>query len=191
MKAGPVKRSLVAAALAACAAAQAGQPISLLTPVGYLDQSRLLHKTRVECTLEDKLSADISAEFQRRDNRPGTTTSMSGAVLRVSILASRGIGEGGWTGAKSLTVRAELMSDGTVLRSKQVTGKGRGGLTGAFKGTCEILDEVAEDLARQVVDWSGTTTDAAFDDQVGRLVAPASAASQAAASTGAPSDPAP
>lgn len=179
-----MNRLLLTAALMSCAAAHAGGPISLLVPIEYQEGNRVQHKTRDECGLEDRLAADISAEFQRRDARPGTTTSTAGAVLRVAIVTGHGIGGGGWTGGKSLTARADLMNDGTVLRTKQVTGKSHGGLMSRFEGTCDLLNAISKDLAKEIIDWSGTSTDAGFDEQAAR--AGAGAASQAAPSSDAP-----
>lgn len=173
---------LVATILASSAAARAaGEPISLLLPVTYEFDTSVLHKTKESCRLEDKLTSTIGAEFQKRAGRPGTTASQDGVVLRVVIVGSGGIGGGGWTGSKSLTVRAEELRNGQLVRSRGFTRKGRGGFAGPFEGTCGILEGIAETLATDIVGWTGTQTDAAFDtDAATRAAAAAQDAAQAA-----------
>ncbi len=173
---------LVAAVLASSEVAHAaGEPVSLLLPVAYEFDTSVLHKTKEACKLEDKLTSAIGAEFQKRAGRPGTTASQEGVVLRVVILGSGGIGGGGWTGSKSLTVRTEELRNGQLVRSRGFTRKSRGGFAGPFEGTCGILEGIAGTLATDIVGWSGTQTDAAFDTDVAtRAAAAAQEAAQAA-----------
>lgn len=65
---------------------------------------------------------------------------------------------------------------GVVVR---VVITGSGGFAGPFEGTCGILDGITETLATDIVGWTGTQTDAAFDTDV---QARAAAAAQPAAS---------
>ena len=178
----PLPRTLVTcAALAFSALAHAAQPVSLLLPVSYDDNSNVLNKTKESCKLEDKLATDIGGEIARRAGRPGTATTTAGVVLRVSILGSRGIGGGGWTGSKTLTVKVDELMDGESVRTHSFTRKSRGGLAGPFEGTCAILEGISETLAKDVVDWAGIETNAAFDaDLAQRALAKARAAEPAA-----------
>ena len=184
-----LSRCLLIAALSIAATARAGEPLSLLTPVGYEDAAVVRQKTREACEPGDKLATAFEAEFQRREKRPGTTSSTAGAVLRVTIVGSYGYGGGVWSGAKSLTVRAESMNDGAVQRMALFTAKGRGGFRGAFGGLCGILDVLSEDLAKRVLAWSGTTTDATFDNRAAVAAAPAAASQAVPAAAASASDP--
>jgi hypothetical protein len=174
------RTALGALALLACGLAQAGQPISLLTPVTYEYETSVLHKTKETCKLEDKLAGDLGGEILKRAGRPATTTATTGVVLRVMITGSGGIGGGGWTGSKSLSVKAQQLRDGQVVRSRSFTRKSRGGLAGPFEGTCGILEGISETLAKDIVDWSGTETDAAFDADAARSAAAEAASSPVA-----------
>lgn len=173
---------LLAAAVASSGGARAaGEPVSLLLPVAYEFDTGVLHKTKESCRLEEKLTSAIGAEFQKRAGRPGTTSSQDGVVLRITIIGSGGVGGGGWTGSKSLTVRAEELKNGLLVRARGFTRKSRGGFAGPFEGTCGILEGIAETLATDIVGWSGTQTDAAFDtDAATRAAAVAQDAAQAA-----------
>ncbi len=178
----PSQRTLlIAAALSVAGLAHAAQPVSLLLPVSYEYATSVLNKTKESCKLQDKLATDIGGEIQKRAGRPGTATAAEGVTLRVTILGSGGIGGGGWTGSKSLTVRVEELTDGEPVRSRSFIRKSRGGFAGPFEGTCAILEGISETLAKDIVDWSGTQTNAAFDNDLAQhALAKAQAAEQAA-----------
>lgn len=174
-------RATLVATLLAAGVAHAAQPVSLLVPVTYEFDTSVLHKTKESCKLDDKLAGDIGGEFQKRAGQPRTTTTPAGVVVRVSIMGSGGIGGGGWTGSKSLTVKAEQLKDGEVVRMRTFVRKSRGGLAGPFEGTCGILEGISETLAKDVVDWTGIETDTAFEaDAAARALAKAQAADAAA-----------
>lgn len=177
----PFRIALLAAALAGAGLARAAQPVSLLLPVTYEFDTSVLHKTKESCKIDDKLTRDIGGEIQKRAGRPGTATSTAGVVARVTIIGSGGIGGGGWTGSKSLTVRVEELKDGDVVRMRTFIRKSRGGLAGPFEGTCGILEGISETLAQDIVGWTGTETDAGFEaDAAQRALARARAAEDAA-----------
>ncbi|MFL6698323.1 MAG: hypothetical protein ACJ8GJ_14265 [Vitreoscilla sp.] len=162
--------------------ARAAQPVALLLPVTYEFDTSVLHKTKEACKLEDKLATDIGGQIQQRAGRPGTSTTTTGVVVRVTIIGTGGIGGGGWTGSKSLTVRAEEFKDGDLVRARTFVRKSRGGLAGPFEGTCGILEGISETLAKDIVGWTGTETDAAFDADVAARALAKAQASEAPAS---------
>ena len=156
-------RATLAATAFAIAGTAAAAPISLLVPVTYAEDSKVLNKTKDSCALEDKLAGAIGAEMHKAGGTAQTTTTPAGIVLRVTILGSRGIGGGGWTGSKTLSVNAALLKDGLSVRNRNFMRKSRGGLAGPFEGTCAILEGIAETLGQDIVAWSGAGTDANFD----------------------------
>jgi hypothetical protein len=169
------------AGLIATAHAHAAQPVSLLLPVSYQADDSLLHKTKETCRIEDKLGADIGAEYQKRAGAPRTVaTAAAGVVVRVSIAGGVNVGGGGWTGSKSLRLEVEELLDGEVVRQRGFTRKSRGGFAGPFEGTCAILEDISGTLAKDIVDWTGVETDARFDaDVAAHAQAKAQAASDA------------
>ena len=182
MKTQTIRLAALVAALLAAAHAHAAQPVSLLLPVSYQTDDSLLHKTKETCKIEDKLGADIGAEYAKRAGGPRTTTTAAtGVVVRVAIAGGVNVGGGGWTGSKSLRLQVEELLDGQVVRSRGFSRKSRGGFAGPFEGTCAILEEISGTLAKDIVDWTGTETNAAFDaDVAARAQARAQAAEQPA-----------
>lgn len=76
-----------------------------------------------------------------------------GKVLKLTILSVQGIGGGGWTGSKGITVRADLVQDGRTIQTLTRKERSRGGLFGPVMGTCAILDEVSESLGQYFATW--------------------------------------
>jgi hypothetical protein len=154
-----MKKFAFAALLAACAAAHA-DGVKLLTPVSYAAESSVVPKVREACKLEERLTADVGGQLA------GTTDSTQGEVVRVSIVDVMGVGGGGWTGPKAISLRVELLKDGKVQRSTHLTRTTTGGAFGGFKGTCSMLERDSSVLGKDVAKWVasgeyGTGEDAA------------------------------
>jgi hypothetical protein len=77
----------------------------------------------------------------------------SGKVLKVTIVHVVGAGGGAWSGAKSMTVRADLMQSGKVLATTTKERSSGGGAFGGYKGTCQIFGRVAKTLGSDVAGW--------------------------------------
>ena len=74
-------------------------------------------------------------------------------VLQLTILSVQGIGGGGWTGSKSIMLRAELAQNGKVIGRKTFHRHSGGGMLGGVSGTCPIFERVAVALGRDIVKW--------------------------------------
>lgn len=141
-----MKKIAFAALLAACAAAHA-DGVKLLTPVTYAAESAVVPKVREACKLEERLTADVGSQLA------GTTDQPQGDVVKVSIVDVMGVGGGGWTGPKAISIRVELMKDGKVARSTHLTRTTTGGAFGGFKGTCSMLERDSTVLGKDVAKW--------------------------------------
>jgi len=147
-----MKKIAFAALLAACAAAHA-DGVKLLTPVSYTSESSVVPKVREACKLEERLTEDVGSQLA------GTTDSTQGDVVRVSIVDVMGVGGGGWTGPKAVSIRVELLKDGKVARSTHLTRTTTGGAFGGFKGTCSMLERDTKVLGKDVASWVAAGTD--------------------------------
>jgi hypothetical protein len=79
-------------------------------------------------------------------------------ILRLQITHVLGFGGGAWSGPKATTVTADLIENGKVTRHTKINRWSVGGVWGAFKGSCSILDRttimISKDLSRWVRDPS-------------------------------------
>jgi hypothetical protein len=152
-----MKKIAFAALLAACAAAHA-DGIKLLTPVTYAAESSVVPKVRDACKLEERLTSDVGGALA------GTTDSTRGEVVRVSIVDVMGVGGGGWTGPKAISLKVDLLKDGKVERSTHLTRTTTGGAFGGFKGTCSMLERDSSVLGKDVAKWVASSAYSTGED---------------------------
>jgi len=148
-----MKKFAFAALLAACAAAHAADGAKLLIPVSYAAESSVVPKVREACKLEQRLAEDVGSQLA------GTTDSTQGDVVRVSIVDVMGVGGGGWTGPKAVSIRVDLLKDGQVARSTHLTRTTTGGAFGGFMGTCSMLERDTKVLGKDVASWVASGSD--------------------------------
>ncbi|MGZ3236202.1 MAG: hypothetical protein ACXU8A_02405 [Burkholderiaceae bacterium] len=73
--------------------------------------------------------------------------------LKLTIIKVHGVGGGAWSGAKSITVRADLLRNTEVIASKVFVGASRGGAFNGLKGTCTIMELAATNLGQDIAAW--------------------------------------
>ncbi|SAK55300.1 hypothetical protein AWB76_02149 [Caballeronia temeraria] len=125
----------------------------------------------------------------RKETGDGTIASQTDAgdakILRLQITHVLGIGGGAWTGPKATTVSADLIENGKVARHAKINRWSVGGVWGAFKGSCSILDRTAivisKDLGRWVRDPSYQIKEEAPPNEASAPTAQTDAASSATA----------
>jgi hypothetical protein len=79
-------------------------------------------------------------------------------VLQLTILSVHGVGGGGWSGPKSISVRADLRRGGKSIQSKVLQRHSTGGFLGGISGTCPIMERIAVTLGKDVANWLTATT---------------------------------
>jgi len=140
-------KKIALVALLAISASAWADGVQLLAPVTYAADSAVVPKVREACRLEDRLATDVGGALS------GSTTSTSGEVVKVSIVDVMGLGGGGWTGPKAISIRVDLMKDGKIERSTHLTRTTTGGVFGGFKGTCSMLERDSATLGKDVAKW--------------------------------------
>ncbi|WP_244145336.1 hypothetical protein [Paraburkholderia mimosarum] len=158
-----MKRSLLAALCFSTTSAFASSQVLLETPVTYAPDAGVVQKIKDECHIEDMLTRHVGTAL-RKINKTGDGTIASEAdagdakVLRLQITHVLGVGGGAWSGPKATTVSADLIEGGKVTRHTKINRWSVGGVWGAFKGSCSILDRttivISKDLSRWVRDPS-------------------------------------
>ena len=133
-------------------------PVLLETPVTYAPDASVVEQVRNECHIEDMLTQHVG-DVLRKLNRTGdgTVASQTDAgdarILRLQITHVLGVGGGAWSGPKATTVSADLIEDGKVTRHTTINRWSVGGVWGAFKGTCSILDRTTVVIAKDLSRW--------------------------------------
>ncbi|MBM3115797.1 hypothetical protein [Jeongeupia naejangsanensis] len=157
-----MKKLLVLGLLAAATNAPAANKAVLLeVPVTYHADAGVVAKVKEECKPEEQLATRVG-EVMKKLSREGTGTVASAAeaaeagdaaVLRLQITHVLGVGGGAFSGPKAITVNAELLEGGKVVRQTKINRWSIGGVFGAFKGTCSILDRSAAAIGKDLGRW--------------------------------------
>jgi hypothetical protein len=141
------------AGLAAVSTAQAQEKFLVQVPAVFDAQANVGENIRNECGLENMVGNHVYGKVS--ENFPGTLPIKDpgkagpAKVLTLTILSATGAGGGAWSGAKAITLRADLMQNGQLLQTLIKRRQSRGG----FAGTCGILERDAQTLAKDVVAW--------------------------------------
>ena len=137
--------------------AQANEPLKVQVPAVYDSDAYVVPPVKNSCAVESIVGDNVFqkiAEKQPDAQQVQDPAKMAtGKVLRLTIISVQGIGGGGWTGSKGITVRADLIQDGRLVQSTQRKERSRGGLLGPVLGTCAILQSVGEALGQHFATW--------------------------------------
>ncbi|MCM5681780.1 hypothetical protein M8A51_19810 [Schlegelella sp. S2-27] len=135
----------------------AGEPVLVQVPAALDPSAPIPTAVRAECGLDQLLGNYALDAIGKRgaDARPFRAVEPAAPerTLHLTILSVHGHGGGGWSGAKSMSVKADLRKDGQPLGTRVFTRRSRGGPLGGMSGTCAILDRVAGALGRDVAKW--------------------------------------
>jgi hypothetical protein len=148
---------LVAGMLLVSVVAQAKEILRVQVPAVFDGQASVEPAIRDECAadmiLGNHVFQKVADKFPDSLQVQDATKMQKGKVLKLTILSIQGIGGGGWTGPKTMTVRADLLQDGEVVQTVVKREHSRGGVWGIMRGTCSIVEVVTESLGRQFAAW--------------------------------------
>lgn len=153
-----MKNPLPVLALAACLAAPASAADRLLVQVPAVlgPGAPIAEAVRAQCAVESLVGNFVLKEVGLRTTAvPIESASYEGPepFLRLTLLSVHGVGGGSWSGAKSVSLRVELMEQGRSVSSMVFNRNSRGGVLGGVSGTCPIFERIAIVLGRDVANW--------------------------------------
>ncbi|MDQ8021193.1 MAG: hypothetical protein REI94_05095 [Moraxellaceae bacterium] len=124
----------------------------------YAPDVHIVGSARTSCNLESYASRVFSERI--RASHPDSDeladsadiSSADGKVLRISITSVSGLGGGGWSGTKSVTIRADLFERGKLIGMRSFARSTRS-MMGAVSGTCPMLETCLDTLSKDLVAW--------------------------------------
>jgi hypothetical protein len=134
------------------------QALVVEVPARLDPSAPITEATRRECDVPGLVGNHVLADLQTRIGMgvlplQGTEPA-TGKVLRLTVVSARGVGGGGWSGPKSMTVRAEIAEAGKVLGGFTAHRGSRGGVWGGVSGTCAIFERIAIALGKDIGGWT-------------------------------------
>lgn len=155
-----MKRIVLLALCLASATAFAGErrKVLLETPVTYASGAGVVERVKDECHIDDLLAHRVGDALARLNRTGEGTIDVNSApgdaqVLRLQISYVMGVGGGAWTGPKAISLSADLLDGGKVVRHAKFKRWSVGGVWGAFKGTCSILDRTSLIISKDLRRW--------------------------------------
>lgn len=149
--------TLAAGLAIAASPALADEPLYVQVPATLDASAPIPPAVKSECGVDMLLGNHVFSAIGRRDSgtqlAPSQAQAGNGRFLQLTVLSVHGFGGGAWSGAKSMTIRADLKQGASLVRSTVLSRSSSGGAFAAFKGTCEILDRVATALGKDVAKW--------------------------------------
>lgn len=173
--------------LPAAAAAPAIELVAVTTPVELADH--ITHSNLAkECSI-GKLTGDKVLEALAPTN-PGVAgvaslPALTGQqrALRLRVSDMYGLGGGGWSGAKWMLVRAELVGPSGVLAQRDFR-RATKSLMGIASGTCPMMEKIASTLGQDIKGWLAKAASAETGSQPLTPAAEATEPAPAASGTG-------
>jgi len=135
----------------------AEEKLLVQVPAVYDEQVLIGRKIKEECEVANLVGnhvfGRVNAEFPASQQIQDLSKAGKDKVLKLTILSAIGTPGGSWSGGKTITLRADLVQNGQVIRSLVKQRGSHGGVFGGFKGTCAILERDAQALAKDVTNW--------------------------------------
>ena len=148
---------LIPSLVAPLSAAPDNERLVLQVPAMLDPSAPIPAAVRKECAVEMLVGNYALSAIDRRFGsvQSVATLEQAGAdmIVQLTIISGHGFGGGGWSGSKSMSVRADVKKGGATIRSTVLTRSSRGGVFGGLIGTCAILDRVAGALGKDIALW--------------------------------------
>jgi hypothetical protein len=112
---------------------------------------------RRECNIEQVVGTH--AYEQVRTRMPGALQTAAaaqagaGRFVQLTVTQVYGVGGGGWSGAKHITLRAQVMQQGREVAERTFQRSSKGGPLGGVSGTCPIMERIAVALGKDLALW--------------------------------------
>jgi hypothetical protein len=143
---------LAGSAVAGSSATSTRTAIAILTPVHFGSDEAAKRAVRENCELEKAVESELVDSLGADGRSVSTTKSTeSGRVLEASIEGVEGLGGGGFTGHKSLSLKVRIYDGGKRVHSTMEGATSQGFVLAI--GTCDLLAHAAAKASRSIAKW--------------------------------------
>ena len=135
---------------------QAADKLYVQTPADRDPDAPINERVKEECAIESRVSFFVQEAAKTTfDVIPSMTLAdaANNKALSLTVLSVEGIGGGGWTGSKRITLRGTLTENGNVAGTFVARRSSRGGVLGPMQGTCSIFERDAKELGQDIAKW--------------------------------------
>jgi hypothetical protein len=136
----------------------AGNVLNVQTPAVLSPEIHIPGSIKAQCKVAklvgDQVFESVSNVYGRTKRVAGDANLADELLLKSTITLVWGASYGGgWTGPRHISVTLELIKGGEVLQTTTSKRTSNGGVWGAFKSTCGIMDRLAKEVGEDAADW--------------------------------------
>ena len=136
----------------------AGNALNVQTPAVLPADTHIPDAIKAQCKVPELVGnrvLDAVSKVYGDTRQVGSDANpVNGLLLKTTITSVWGASHGGgWTGPKHISVTFDLVKDGKVLQTTTSKRTSDGGMWGAFKSTCGIMDRLAKEVGEDAADW--------------------------------------
>lgn len=154
-------RQLALGTVVAAAAWPACAGLQIQTPALIAPDATFVESVRKECDLERMVGNHVVRGAQELVAGVQGVTEVTRAAgvpyARVTILSQIGVGGGGWSGPKSITIRVDLLEGTRVVASRIFRDRALRG--SPFSGTCKMIESIGDTLGNDAGEWLSQVAD--------------------------------
>jgi hypothetical protein len=131
--------------------------VAALKKISFSEDADVREAVREECQIQTQVP-----EFLKRFGREyGVKVTLVDSLekantdqtIEMEITRVHAPGGGGWSGAKSVTVKAKVYENGSLVGDATATRHSSGGMFAGYKGTCAIVGRCAEAIGQDLARW--------------------------------------
>lgn len=154
-------RQLALGGLVATASWPAGAVLQIQSPALLAPDAPFVESVRKECDLERMIGNHVVRGAQElvADVRGVTevTRAAGEPYARVTILSQIGVGGGGWSGPKSISIRVDVLEGTRIVASRKFRDNALRG--SPFSGTCRMMNNIGDTLGNEAGEWLSQVAD--------------------------------
>lgn len=143
--------------------------VAALKKISFSDDANVRDAVREECEIQTQVPRflkEFGREFGIKVKLVNDLEDVeTDRTIEMEITRVHAPGGGGWSGAKSMTVKAKVYEDGSMIGDATATRHSSGGMFAGYKGTCSIVGRCAEAIGQDLARWlQNPSSDARLGD---------------------------
>lgn len=131
--------------------------VAALKKIPFSEDANVRDAVRDECKIQTqvpkflkKFGLNHGIKVKLVDSLDNVNTDQT---IEMEISRVHAPGGGGWSGAKSMTVKAKVYEDGSLIGDATAQRHSTGGMFAGYKGTCSIVGRCAEAIGQDLARW--------------------------------------
>lgn len=124
--------------------------VDLQVPIMIEDLGSAAQKALAECAVQEGLTSAIQSALATRS--ANESSKPAPIQLKVTLTELVATGGGGWSGAKSMVVKFELLRGSNRIAARRFSRRDKS-LAGIVSGTCPMIENLEQSISADMLKW--------------------------------------